>query len=525
VFTGVEEGAGAMEIDERTVQAIFVPLLLKDQGFGVMRILTRGVWDPAMLRRLANRAAALGIYINLYVDNRTLRLEVSEESGFARLVQISAGLHAENDRERLYLAAVNGLRDVISVDRAALGLVSGGRTRVAAVSGVDKIQPKAALIRKIAEVMEDITASGDGVCINQGVEGTKAFEGERGHKLREYLEESKMASFVGIPMKAADRTIGVLILEKAEENAFTKRDLALAEGYAAHVAVAAANLGRGRPRKLPEPVKEAIRSPVKIVLTLVASAVLAWVLFFYEIDRHIKAQCRVVPRTYSVICRVGGLVTDVLSEEGAHVKKGDALFKIDKQELELRLSQTVHEIRANEQKVMNLMSARKLGEALSLKVDIEALEHRRSILEDRIRQTTVRSPCDGVVLTPKLDQLKNTRVVVGQELAAVADVSQLALELYVDEADWEGVEEGQQVLFYLKARPSEKGETARIRHLRVHSMDYNNRNVFVAEAPLERDFERFRPGYEGEARILVGRTTIGAAVLRALHRKFAYRFF
>ena len=525
VFTGIEEGAGALEMNERTVQAIFVPLLLKDQGFGVMRVLTRGVWDPAMLRRMAARASALGIYINLYVDNRTLRLGASEETGFARLAQISATLHNETDRERLYLAMVNGIRDIIAVDRAAIGLASGGGTRVAAVSGVDKIQPKAALIQKIAGIMDDVAASGDGVCINQGIAGTKTFEGEQGRKLREYLEESKMTSLVGIPMKIADRTIGVLLLEKAEENAFTKRDLTLAEGYGAHAAIAAANIGRVRSRTLPDPVKKAIRSPIKIVLALAVLGVLGWVVFVHDIDRHIKAECRVVPRTYSIIARVGGLVTDVLTKEAARVKKDDALFMIDKQELALRLSETVHEIKANEQKVLNLMSARKLGEALSLKMDIEALKYRRNILEEKIGEATVRSPCDGMVLTPNLDQLKNSRVTIGQQLAWVADVSQLSLELYVGEADWELVEKDQQVLFYLKARPAEKGEPAVIRHLRVHSMDRNNRNVFVAEAALEQDFEHFRPGYEGEARILVGRTTIGAAVLRALRRKFAYRFF
>jgi len=524
VYTGIEDGK-QIQASDRTVQAIFVPLLLKDQAYGVMRVLTRGVWDPTMLKNLASRAIALGSYLNLYVDNRTLRLEASEEVGFARLAKVSAALHAETDRERLYLTVANGLRDVITVDRGALGLVTGGTVRVAAVSGVDKIQPKAALIQKINAVMGDTADSGEGFCTNQGVAGTESVEGERGERLREYLEESKMMSLVAIPLKVADRTVGVLIFEKGSENGFTKRDLTVAENYAAHAAVAIENIGRTRRRKLPEPVQNTITSPVKIILWLVVLAMLAWVLFFHEINRYVKAECMVVPRSYSVICRLSGIIDGVTTQEGKTVKKGEPLFSIEKEELELKLSDTDHQLKANEQKVVGFMAGRKLAEALSLKMDIEALKHRRQILVEKIRESTVLSPCDGMVLTPNLDKLRNTRVMLGQEIARVADVSQLNLEIYIDEADWALVSIEQEVVFYLKARPADRGEETKITHVRIMSMDRNQKNVFVVEALLDKDLQRYSPGYEGEARVKVGRTTLGTAILRTIHRKVAYKFF
>lgn len=165
----------------------------------------------------------------------------------------------------------------------------------------------------------------------------------------------------------------------------------------------------------------------------------------------------VVPaRQVTVVPKVAGQVAEMLIDEGARVKAGDVLAKLDSVEYELTLRIARAELRLAEAGVNKAKeSAGKADVEMALaKVEIAKLHV--EMAEHRLDGTVVRAPIDGVVLArraevgtyidPRASQLPAS-------LCDLADPRTMDVEIWVPEKDLARVAKGLSCLIRAEAFP------------------------------------------------------------------------
>ena len=149
-------------------------------------------------------------------------------------------------------------------------------------------------------------------------------------------------------------------------------------------------------------------------------------------SKEIGAQTNVVsdandklPVLLSVVATVDGTVSEVLVDDGAEVKKGQLLIRLENPELVTALERMKQEIdktqkRLDEAKSLTPSKSSEVERAASLlRFDTEALAR----LEGKILQLTITSPADGKVVAPRLEEsLSHRPVHAGEVLLTLVTV-------------------------------------------------------------------------------------------------------
>jgi membrane fusion protein (multidrug efflux system) len=155
---------------------------------------------------------------------------------------------------------------------------------------------------------------------------------------------------------------------------------------------------------------------------------------------------------------ISGVITGIRFEEGAVVKRGDALLQLDTRELEAQLAEATAGFRLAEQ---NLTRNRKLlaDTAISqLEVDAAIAEHARlqasiDLLEVRIKKSTVTAHFDGVVGGRSVSV--GDYVTPQSIITTVDDLARLKVEMQVPERYLPNLQPGG--TFTLRAATSAEG--------------------------------------------------------------------
>ncbi|MCB1043846.1 MAG: efflux RND transporter periplasmic adaptor subunit [Acidobacteria bacterium] len=150
-----------------------------------------------------------------------------------------------------------------------------------------------------------------------------------------------------------------------------------------------------------------------------------------------------------IFAKAAGQVVDVAAEEGAHVKKGDVLLQLDRQNAELELEQA----RVNLSKAD--MEFKRIEESFQKNL-VAAEEHDRrrferdsalsayNLAEYKVSLTQVVAPFDGTI-TGRYVELGQT-IQPTEKLFNLAKLTPLEADLYIPEAKASVVKEGQVVL-------------------------------------------------------------------------------
>ncbi len=156
---------------------------------------------------------------------------------------------------------------------------------------------------------------------------------------------------------------------------------------------------------------------------------------------------------------IAGMITAISFEEGAVVKQGDALLRLDTRELEAQLAETQASFQLAGQ---NLTRNRKLLEdtAISqLEVDAAVAEHARlqaviALLEVRLAKSSVTAPFDGIAggRTVSVGDYVSPQSVI----TTVDDLSRIKVEMQVPERYLPNLKPGG--TFSLRAATSGPGE-------------------------------------------------------------------
>ena len=154
---------------------------------------------------------------------------------------------------------------------------------------------------------------------------------------------------------------------------------------------------------------------------------------------------------------------------------------------------------------------------------LERLRAARELLEYQKGIAVIRSPIDGVVLTPFMDQLADVYLEPGDEVCEIADCTVMVAEIAVPEKEVAEVALGQKVKVKAKGFPSESfyGEVASIGQ---KADPGDKQNYVTVRSYIENPEAILRPGMTGKAKIYSRRSSPLRILIRRIVRSIRTEF-
>ncbi|MBI1871016.1 MAG: efflux RND transporter periplasmic adaptor subunit [Chlamydiae bacterium] len=184
----------------------------------------------------------------------------------------------------------------------------------------------------------------------------------------------------------------------------------------------------------------------------------------------------VISKTEAVIGpKIPGRLKEMFFEEGAHVKLGDLLARLDDDEAEAQLElakANLKEAQSNLKRAQNLFAEKVISQADfdRSKTDFHVKKAQKKLAEAQWKNTQIISPIDGIVLE-RLSEIgeivnPNLELQAGKDtgIYKLADLNHLQVEADISESDVHQIDLGQGVVVSVDAtgRQSYKGEVEEI---------------------------------------------------------------
>ena len=258
----------------------------------------------------------------------------------------------------------------------------------------------------------------------------------------------------------------------------------------------------------------------KVLTWVVAPAVFLVAALLFPVPYKIKVDCKVVPtRTATVVAETDGKIVEVLAAEGAKVKAGEVLARLEDTDYVTQLAvsaQQISRLRVETARAQALGNEpeRKIAELAARREEenVRRLEYLRS-------RTQLLSPIDGRVLTRSVHQREGEAMETGKIFCEVGSLDSYELQLDVRQKDLGSVlralGEGRnlQVDFILHAhsRDALRGELSGALQISQLPEMREAETVFTARIPFPAAALEggLKAGYTGKASITLGRRPWG----------------
>ncbi|GIW73692.1 MAG: hypothetical protein KatS3mg103_0214 [Phycisphaerales bacterium] len=444
-------------------------------------------------------------------QQRSARLEVDD---FARVL---ARAGSYRTIEQFAYALTNAAKQRFGCDQAAMGLVAGGHVRVVCISGLDHVKQRSPGVHHIQQAMGECADAGEPLVAqpaDQWAEGQAVATG--------MLHERWRAATAGrcvlsMPMIADDRVVAVLSLARQPSDPFRPEELEALAKLLGPLAAALPVVQRST-RTLASHAKQTLvdawrwltaegthrrRAAVLGVLALVA-----W-LAFKPTSEHVTTHATIqAGRQVVVASGLDAPVAQVLVRSGQAVAAGQPLVRLDASPLFAQRAHVQGEREAARLRLKHAIATSDPAAAAIAQAELDAHDAALRRIAEQIDAALVRSPIDGVVVSPDIANLPGRLVPVGEPLLTIAQAEAMHLELELPEHRVGDVRPGMAVRFASHARP-ESPLHAAIEHVEAAATERMGRPVFLAQARLEPSHadgaHRLRPGMEGVAMIELGR--------------------
>jgi multidrug efflux pump subunit AcrA (membrane-fusion protein) len=500
----------------------------------------------ALLETLSEVAS--GFHQKLQLQELRSRHEFSKQTE-----DFVARIHEVLDTETVVCRIANEGKRLTGCDRLAVLVRSRGSFRVAAVSGLDRPEPRANTVQHLQELAGLVAAMGEPLWYGGA---TGDLQPSLESAVCSYLDLSHARSLTVIPLSGPDEptsharpaAIGALVFETFDarllDDAYRQRvsivarhslsALTNAEQYSRLPLVGwlAAIRGwteRGRHRWL----------AAAAVLLIAGIAAACWI----PADLDVVCQGKSQPaQRRQVFAPVDGQVVQIAVQHGEQVAADQTLVQLESSELAFETTRILGELQTVEKQLSSLQSAR-LGSSPTtaaqrdeasrlaadeqrLKTVAQSLTQQRELLEQQRQRLQVNAPIAGQVLTWQVTERLQARPVQrGQVLMTIGDTGgPWILELRVPDKDVQIVRAAQDelgpeldVTYILASSPATR-HRARLDNLSMLiEPDADQQLSALATVKIaSENLPELRPGAGVTARIHCGRRAVGYVWLRDL---------
>lgn len=507
----------------------YTPVVLDGRTKLVLQIWLKQAGDPRGYGDIAAFLDGLAQHACLYLRGLQQAVLVRRDTSSRLMLQFQEEMLGELDPQVLCSTAANYLVDLLPCPLAAVLRRRGRRWILAAASNQEVIDAKAVQSRALATLAGVLPESTSGGLYPE-LNASTPVDG-----LTEAMASAGCQAVVWChlaPSKKAPPSVLLLgCWHEPPSGATSAREgIVWSAGLLAKALDAATHFQHIPLRPLASAAGRTLRAwnenrRRRVLTWVVAPLVLLAGALIFPVPYKIKADCAVVPaRTAVVVAETDGKILEVLAPEGAVVRAGDVLARLEDSDYTTQLAVSAQQlsrwrVEAARAQALGNEPERKIAELASRREEenIKRLEFLRS-------RTELRSPIDGVVLTRSVQHRQGEAMEVGKVFCEVGSLGTYELQLDLRQQDLgpvlHAIHGGRELpvdfILHAYSRSPLRGVLADATRISQLPEMRETETVFTARIPFpENELEGgLKAGYTGKASIRMGRRPWGWLLVR-----------
>ncbi|MBN2842211.1 MAG: HlyD family efflux transporter periplasmic adaptor subunit, partial [Sedimentisphaerales bacterium] len=457
-----------------------------------------------------------------------------------RLRNYVSALHSELDLKRCGYALANYAQEILGVYRCTAGSYSPtGKFRIQAVSGLESIAVKSAMLKDLEAICKEVCKNGKPLIVDNphaAMKAQTAGDDDLVTAARLYMVQGESLVMGIFPIRSPEKHIvGAIVIEKAVEEEFSRPQVQQVEALLTEAGVAIRNCQKYRDLPM-QPLMRATASVRDKYLRAPSykkrvwiGILLAIVILPLVITRHVKVIGNaelVAENTRYLYAQTDGIIESVNIPEDRIVKAGDLLVKFDTRIIETELTRVAGRI--DEADIAQRQSRSKglAEDARRYELSSMAMRAEQAKYQYMLENHVIKSPIDGMVTTRQTEirELIKRPVKAGDlVLEVIPSEPSWEFQVHVPEDEagnllraWHSLAEGESLKanLLMKAYPETSFETEVLSlsskaHVETTGeQKYRNVITVVVRQPEELKGYELRQGMEGKVAIKCGRRNL-----------------
>jgi RND family efflux transporter MFP subunit len=510
------------DVREGTVFSLMAaPVMDRESLVGVAEVINRldgrefNEDDLSLLVSICQTAASALHNASLLQTER--KVEILET-----LVTVSHEITATLNLERMLQTIVNAPQAVIPYERATIGLEQGGKFRLSAMTGRTQVNADSPEIAPLFNVLHWAALSEEQVYVRQhGGEIDDSREETRA-KFHKYFEESGMRGFYAIPLTDDTGRVGILSLESSDPDFLSAAHLEIVKVLAGQATVALRNAQMYK--EVPfisilEPVLEKKRKFMAMkksrrTLWLATAAAVTVFLIVVPLPMRVDGDATVAPlHSARVQPEVEGVIEKVLVREGERVSRGQILAEMEAWDYQSAVAAVQAKYQAALMQMNRALAVSDGTEAGIQQVQADYWKAEVARANEVLDNTKLRSPIDGLVATPHIENLAGSRLQFGDTFAEIVDSSNAVVDVAIDDRDATLLHPQEPAAIKLNGFPA-RTFRGTVKIVSPKSVTQGDQHVFFARISIPNADGAIRPGMQGRGKVRVGWRPAGYVLLR-----------
>jgi RND family efflux transporter MFP subunit len=440
------------------------------------------------------------------------------------LVKVSGEITSTLDLDRVLDAVVNGPSTVIPYERAAIALDQRGRLQLKAIAGVSKINPQDPDTSRLQELLEWASSTKQSMFVVQHGDEVEDERPETRAKFEKYFADSGMRAFHALPLADDDGMLGILSFESSDPDFLGTAHLEMIKVLAGQATVALRNASLYREVPFIDVLGPILAKKRKFLamekgrrtVVVVGAALALLFLAAFPLPLRVDGTAVVAPaHSAKVQPEVAGVVQAVNVREGDTVKQGTVLARLAdwQYRAELAAAQAKYETAVSQ--TNRALAANDGTEAGIERVQADYWASEVARARERLQQTLLRSPIDGVVATAHVEDLVGQDLKPGDTFAEIVDASRASVDVAIDEHDVSLLRPGEEASVKLDGFPTHtfRGELTVVS---PRGQALGDDRVFFARVSVPNNEGLIRTGMQGRGKIFTAWRPAGEVFFRRL---------
>jgi hypothetical protein len=485
------------EVANRMVGAVVLEVAMRSEA-EIHALLRQLHWGVAWLHDLFHR--------------RELAAVEGKGERIGSVMEVVATALRRGRLQQILFDVANHITRQLRCSRVAVGLVTDGTVRVAALSNAAWFEKNASIMKLYVAAMEDAFDKLAPVSYQRPAadQAVAAVAQDSAHA--RLARESGAQSVMSVPLSLGAECVGLLTIERDTGDGFTEAEQAWLDTLASLLPAVIdqkRTAERGYVTRLRDDAKklmERLFGPRHLIWKFSASLLLAalMVLTLVDIDYRVSAKTVVEGEIQrSAVAPFESFVAASYVRAGDTVKQGQVLCLLDDRDLRLEQHKWNSEREQHSRKLREAMANHELAQVQILGAQVQQAEAQLALVTDRLNRVKITAPFDGIVISGDLSQLIGSPVESGKKLFEIAPLHAYRVILQVDEREMQHVKIGQTGKLMISGVVGDPIPLS-VSKITPVATAQDGRNFFRVEAKLEQVPPHLRPGMEGIGKVSAG---------------------
>jgi RND family efflux transporter MFP subunit len=496
--------------------ALLVPLMQDDAEVGVLEAINRQDHpfdedDQFLMMSVAETVASALKNASLLHAERKLEI-------LRALVAVSGEITSTLRLDRLLGIIVNSPQNVLPYERCAIALDQRGKLQLKAVSGMAALPLGDISVERLNQLTRWLSTQQETIHIRQTEDADAVTEIPT--PVAEYFTATGFRALYATPLVDDQGPVGVLTYESSQADFLDVPHIEMIKILAGQATVAIRNALLYREVPLISLIEPLVKRKQRLLndtrsrwMTL--GIVFECVLFMsvFPLPMRVSGDATVAPQhLVTVAAPVDGVVSSVSAHEGQRVTTGEVLGKMSDWQWRTEL---VSAEAKYQQALLAMQNDLAHGAAQSGadRTQAEFMRAEAARAQARLENAQLRSPIDGVVVTPDLQNVAGKRLDAGTPFAQVLDLSSAIVQIGIPERDLGLMKPGEEVAIKLDSYP-QRTFRGRVSIISPEAKLGDGERTFNVEVPLSNSDATLRTGMTGRGKVSLGWHGAGYVLLR-----------